>query len=270
MYEYAVEEVTVPGYGTDVHGEVWTPDDPNGAGVVLCHGYAGGRSDLYDLAGMLCDEGFKVMVYDERCHGASTAEFDLDGMVDDATTVVGYMRDLLDDGNVGIFGHSMGGYVASRVAASDAPVDALVTWGSPTSLSDAAESYPMGSVVRWLYRIGIHRLLHFPYNRHGIHAADFGELIEKVLDPTQENLRNVAKDISPTPHTIIHGTNDRTVFPRNADAIYEATGGSAEMVWVEDGRHVLSIFFPEADERPPRQVALETAVDRFKRYLLDT
>lgn len=267
---YTVEPVTVPGNGAVLHGEVWTPGNTNGAGVVLCHGYVGDRTNQYDLAQMLYDEGFTVMLYDERGHAASEAEFDLHGMVDDATTAVSYLRDRIGGGKVGLFGHSMGGYVTGCAAGRDASIDGVVTWGAPTSMLDATKSYPGGEAVRWIHDVGLHERMHFPFELLHLHIDDFCNFVDKIMDPGQPNVKDTAANIG-MPYTIIHGTEDQTVLPSNAEDIHAATGGTAELLWIQGGHHSFALENPaDPEDRDPvtRRIAMEAAVERFKQYLL--
>ncbi|MDP7080945.1 MAG: alpha/beta hydrolase [Candidatus Undinarchaeales archaeon] len=265
---YTVEQVTVPGDGAELIGEVWTPDDPNGAGVVLCHGYKGSRANHYDLAQMLYDEGFTVLLYDERAHAASEADFDLRGMMDDSSTAVEWLRDRVDGDKVGLFGHSMGGYVTASSAALYGNMDCLVTWGAPISMRTATKDHADGRLPRFLYFSQLYRILHIPFTRDFLHVDDLGALVADVMDPDQPNLTELAAKID-VPYTIIHGTEDDEVLPYNAEGIHKAAGGSTELAWVPGGHHNLDPLHPYADDDGTRVVAMETAVERFKRYLLD-
>lgn len=271
MYGREVEDIIVPGDGSTIHGEVWTPGESNGRGVVLCHGYAGSRSDLYDLADRLCDEGFSVMLYDERGHGDSTDPLDIEGMARDASSAVGYLRGRLGGEKVGLFGHSMGGYVAALAESGGAGADALVTWAAPTSVRASSDTVPLARIARWLYDRDVHRYLHLPFHWYGLHTDDFGALVEAAMYEGQPDLRDRAGRIE-APYTIVHGTEDRAVLPSHARAIHEATGGRAELVWIEGGEHCL---FPgdgieDANADPEgRHASLEAVVGAFKRHLLD-
>lgn len=103
--------------GLTLHTHAWLPDGTPRATVVLVHGYAehAGRYDAFARA--LVEEGVAVRALDLRGHGRSEGPRaqveDFHHFVDDLTRFV----EGLDEGAGGprfLFGHSMGGLVATR------------------------------------------------------------------------------------------------------------------------------------------------------------
>lgn len=265
---YMVEQVHLDVNGATMHGEIWAPSNTNGAGVVIAHGYNGTRANHYDLAQMLYDDGFTVLLYDQRAHATSTDDFHLQGMADDAAFAVDYLREQLDGGKVGLFGHSMGGYLTARSVAEGADPDVLVTWGAPTSMRDSTMDHPDGSLSRFLYRSGLSRILHIPFGKEFIKVDSVGNLVNEIMDPVQPNLKEITADIE-VPYTIIHGTDDDVVPMHNAEAIHQASGERAELLLVPGGHHLLDPTDPMSGDTGTRRVAMDAAVGRFVEHLLN-
>ncbi len=265
---YMVEQVHLDANGVTIHGEVWSPPNANGAGVVIAHGYNGTRANHYDLAQMLYDEGFTVLLYDQRAHATSTDDFHLQSMANDADFAVDYLREQLGGGKVGLFGHSMGGYLTARSVAEGADPEVLVTWGAPTSMRDSTMDHPDGKLSRFLYQSGLSRILHIPFGKEFIQVDSVGCLVNEIMDPAQPNLKEMAADIK-VPYTIIHGTDDDVVPMYNAESIHQASGGHAELLLVPGGHHLLDPTDPMSGDTGTRRVAMDAAVARFVDHLLD-
>ncbi len=119
----------------------------DGPGLFLVHGFGGAKEDFGDHLDTLA-EGYRVVAFDHRGHGASDGPDDpdrytLDRLADDTIAVA----DALGLDTFRLLGHSMGGMVAQRVVlAHAARVDALVLMdtapgpvpGSDPELMDAA------------------------------------------------------------------------------------------------------------------------------------
>ena len=101
--------------------------EPSSEPVILLHGFGGSRSNLLALAAYLRLAGFDNVSYFEYPRRQS---------LDDSAAQLGRVADEKSDGNgVHLIGHSLGGTVARRYAAS-APkgaVRSLITLGSPYS-----------------------------------------------------------------------------------------------------------------------------------------
>ncbi len=151
----AYEDVRVPvGEGADVHG--WfvpaAAGEDRGA-VLFCHGNAGTIADRLDTLEILHELGFAVMLFDYRGYGNSAGRPSERGTYDDARAAWRHLTEQrgFAPAKIVVFGRSLGGAVAARLAQETAPA-ALVVESSFSSVPDLArELYPF-LPVGWLCR----------------------------------------------------------------------------------------------------------------------
>jgi len=110
-------EMEVPGCtDTSLHGQVWLPDTPPRAVIIISHGLAEHCGRYAELAGRLVERGFAVYALDHRGHGrsggprANIERFDY--VVSDLGTFVGRAQREHPGVPVILLGHSMGGAIA--------------------------------------------------------------------------------------------------------------------------------------------------------------
>jgi pimeloyl-ACP methyl ester carboxylesterase len=104
--------VTVNG----IHVHYWVRGPESGAPVVLVHGLGGRSEDWHNLAPYLVAVGFRVFMPDLPGYGQSDKPKDFSySIADEADAVVGFM-DALGLRQVDLGGHSMGGWIAQRIA----------------------------------------------------------------------------------------------------------------------------------------------------------
>jgi len=90
-------------------GSVFAIEAGNGPTVILGHGLTGDHTHWSPVAHRLLAEGFRVIIFDQRGHGKSTAGSEglsLEGLAHDVATVI---TELGGDDKVIIVGHSLGG-----------------------------------------------------------------------------------------------------------------------------------------------------------------
>jgi len=123
------------------------------ATVLFCHGNAGDMGDRVGSIRTFHDLGFNVMIFDYRGYGTSSGKPTEKGTYLDAAAAWGYLvkeRGTAPD-RIVIFGRSLGGAVAARLAAQVKP-GALILESTFTSARDmAAQMFPY-LPVRWLAR----------------------------------------------------------------------------------------------------------------------
>ena len=129
----------------DVDGvRIHVQDLGDGPAVVLISGF-GLDHELWDRqVRLLTDRGFRVLCVDQRGHGFSDAPlhgYDIDRLAADLVAAL----DRLEIGTATVVGHSFGGQVAFRAAAT-APelVTGLVLVGSNGVRASRSESFPFG------------------------------------------------------------------------------------------------------------------------------
>ena len=260
--------------GATIAGDVFEPDTPNGHGVVLCHGFGSNRSELYDVAEALRDEGFTVLAYDERAHGQSGGSFNLDTMVDDVHAAREYLENAYDVDRIGVFGHSLGGYLAARAGAEQNGFDAVVTWAAAISprqvLKDTQRDFELWDL--WVEFVGRH--LHYSSSYKELHIDDMGDYLANLYDRDQVQADDSVTVLGDVPYTLIQGDADKVVSMHHAEVI--AAAADAELVVVSNcGHSCLSthseppFYLPEPDRPEARRKVIATTVDRFLRYLVD-
>jgi uncharacterized protein len=145
---YTAEEVTFENGDVTLAGTLTVPltDGPHPA-IVLVTGSGpqnrdeaiGGSNTIKPfalLADGLTRAGIAVLRYDDRGVGESTGEFASSSLVDfasDAGAAIDYLlsRDDINPDQIGLAGHSEGGYVAAMLGATDSDLDFLISLAGP-------------------------------------------------------------------------------------------------------------------------------------------
>ncbi len=118
---------------------------PTGVTVLVLPGNAGSRVLRAPLARALAGAGFAVLLLDYRGYGGNPGFPTEDGLAADARAAHRFLVEErgVDPGRLVLFGESLGGAVATRLAV-ERPVAALVLRSPFTSLADiAAVHYPV-------------------------------------------------------------------------------------------------------------------------------
>lgn len=105
-------------------------------GIVIAHGWSSNAAKLFRTAKHMSHEGFSVLLYDARAHGAS----DWDGpmtvfrLSEDVVAAVSYLctREDVDPDRIGVLGHSMGGSASLLAASRDGRIRAVVSCAAPS------------------------------------------------------------------------------------------------------------------------------------------
>ncbi len=103
--------------------------------IVIAHGWSSNAAKLLRSAKHISREGFSVLLYDARAHGAS----DWDGpmtvfrLSEDVVAALDYLctREDIDPGRIGVLGHSMGGSASILAASRDERIRAVVSCAAP-------------------------------------------------------------------------------------------------------------------------------------------
>lgn len=137
------------------------------------------------------------------------------------SAVIDYLEglDQVDAGRLGVFGPSMGGYLAPRSAARDHRIKACAASGG---------SFDRSRIINRL-----DDPFEFARNAHIWKIYDKERLAEVLR---QSTLEGVAQEIR-CPLLILHGTRD-FVPMEQAERLYAAAGGPKELVVIGDGNHV--------------------------------
>lgn len=209
------------------------PDLPAGrvAGMVMCHGFTGHKAETHRLfvnaARSFAAAGLAVLRFDFRGSGDSAGEFremTISREIADAQAALDYLcsRTEVDPGRVGVLGLSLGGCVAACLAGRDPRVQALVLW--------AALAHPQRLFQRLLPGLADRETL--DANGWEIGRAFLDD--SRALLPLEEIKRYAG------PALVVHGSQDQSVPPTDADDYCEALGARGELHLVEGADHVFS------------------------------
>jgi pimeloyl-ACP methyl ester carboxylesterase len=212
-YPFPVHDVgiAIPGKpGQTLHGW-WIPAaNPRAKVVLYLHGNDGNVSTSMDGIAPLRELGNSVFMIDYRGYGASGGGFPSEaGVYQDAQSAWDYLvhERGMNPANLFIYGHSLGGAIATELALRHPEAAGLVVESSFTSIYDMAmleARYALLPVNLFL-------------NQRFDSIAKVGQLRLPVL--------------------YIHGTADETVPFEMGQALYRATPAARGFVAVPSGKH---------------------------------
>lgn len=110
-----------------IFARLWLPEGPPQAVLQICHGMGEHSARYADFAGYLCGLGFAVCCHDHRGHGQTVAAEEPRGyfgkrdgwglLVNDALALGEILQQRFPGLPLLLFGHSMGSFIASAMAA---------------------------------------------------------------------------------------------------------------------------------------------------------
>jgi alpha-beta hydrolase superfamily lysophospholipase len=104
---------------------LFLPEEPATAGVLILHGAGSAKESHFDFGRLAAANGMAALSYDARGHGRSDGEFG-PAAIDDATALLGLLRERAGVSSVALRGSSMGGFQAILAAANDGNAAAVV------------------------------------------------------------------------------------------------------------------------------------------------
>lgn len=197
----------------------WFLPNPSSKDVIIvCHGYVQNKSFMLEGAKALYEAGYNVVLFDFRGQGESDYSPITFGYKEkyDVFAVVEYVlsKEELSGGDVGIYGHSMGGATAIIAAAQTPAIEAVVTDGAYSRLTDAKPAIPLAPVLTPM-------------------VFFFGGVMVGTSAWEIVPADYVGK-ISPRPILIIHGDADTLIPVEDAYELYQRAGKPKEL-WIIPG-----------------------------------
>lgn len=208
--------------------------------IIICHGFIGNRIGIDRLfvktANHLSKEGNIVVRFDYGGCGESEGEYGKTGLTElihQTIQVINYSSRLMkvNQDNITLLGHSLGGATAVLTAARDKRVKRLILW--------APSGNPYKDILT-IVRVDPLQLLHendfFDYQGYHLYKSFFESL--RPYDPMKE-APFVSGDV-----LIIHGTDDLDIPHSYCQQYYEAFSkrqrGTCSIKLIEKANHTFS------------------------------
>lgn len=264
--------------GVELFTQRWIPaeSDTLRAAVALVHGHAEHSGRYAHVAGYLNQHAIAVYAYDQRGFGRSegrrayVASFDV--LLDDLALFLDRVRTQMPDGPLFLFGHSMGGAVATLYVLERSDNFAGLILSSPAIEVDA----DVPSILRLLSDV-ISRILPIlptihtpedllsrdsnvvdaakndPLNYHGRVLARTGAEMLQASRRIQRKMSTLA-----LPFLILHGTADQLTDPGGSRALYSQARSSDKTLNLYPG------LYHETFNEPEKEQVLNDIVEWLK------
>jgi pimeloyl-ACP methyl ester carboxylesterase len=205
--------------GLTLHG--WYIPSQNGAAIIAAHGIGGNRTGCLELAQVLVQEGYGVLLFDLRAHGESEGDTTTYGGADVQAAAV-YLKgqDDVDPDRIGAFGVSLGGLVVVQAAADSQDIRAVVADGAaPATFSDLPRP---GILAHWL---------DLPFQ-----WTTFQVWKHEGVNVSAVPITEAVAEIAPRPVLLISGARSR--FERDLQLkIYAAAGEPKTLFEIAEAGH---------------------------------
>ena len=203
------DDVKLPLKGDQLAGW-WVPSDaPKARTLLYLHGNAANVAANQDHVLRLRDSGLNVFIIDYRGYGHSTGGPPRESLLyEDAERAWEYLvaERHIPPRHIVIYGHSLGGAVAVKLASSHPEAGALITEGTYTSIADMAD----GSFAAYLP-------------------------LRLILTERMDSISKIGS--LPLPKLIIHGDADTMVPPSMAQRLYNAAADPKQIAMIPGGGH---------------------------------
>jgi predicted acyl esterase len=233
--------------------------------VMLFHGLAGTRASMAPIAqGFLANQGYAVLAYDARGHGASGGLVTLDGPREmaDLRAAFAWLTSRADvsDTQVGAMGFSLGGGAVLRAAVEGVPFKAIVPAITWTDLYDALapQGWPKtGAIANFLQSVHTWEPTVYGIAQDAIRNQNVPAV--KAFTAQRSSLAEL-KSLS-TPTFFIQGRRDYAFDIAQAKAGYKAVKGPKRL-YLGDLGHA-----PAANPAAETPHYLTEAREWFDRFL---
>jgi pimeloyl-ACP methyl ester carboxylesterase len=250
------------------HLAVWDVGDAEAPVVVLPHCWGCSHAIWIPVARRLVESGHRVVLYDQRGHGASsrgTAELSIETLANDLAAVLA-ARDATD---VVLGGHSMGGMTIMSLATHrpevlKARARALVLVATAAADNGMPSAQAERLAVSLITSPVVSRALRSSRGHHFVRNAFGVDPVRAHLDLTRNlfgdcdgsvrggylrsmSSMNLLEGIASVdiPTTVMVGSRDRLTVPARAHQIVAAIPG-ARLVTLENRGHMLPLEDPDA------------------------
>lgn len=245
-----------------------TPPAGGWPGVMLFHGLGGTRASVAPIAtGFLVNQGYAVLAYDARGHGASGGVVTLDGPREmaDVRAAFAWFTGLptVSDTQIGALGISLGGGAVLRAAVEGVPFKAIVPVITWTNLYDALapQGWPKtGAIATFLQSVQRWDPTAYAIAQDAIRSENTDTV--KAFSAQRSSLAGLPA--LKTPAFFIQGRRDYAFDISQAVAGYNAIGGPKRIYFGDLGHAPAGN--PEA-EKPHYLTEAREWFDRFLKGL---
>jgi dienelactone hydrolase len=216
------ERVEIPFDGTTIAGVLRLPTGPGPHPlVILIPGLDSAKEEFRPTEDLFLSRGIATLSVDGP--GQGEAEYDLAIRADwevPGAAIIDFACALpdIDQGRIGIWGVSLGGYYAARVASGDERIRACIALSGPYRLGDAWDQMPELSRAAFTVR------------------SKSGSDAEAKRRAAALSMAGRAERIT-APLLIVAGKLDRIFSWTGAERLAQETGENAELLLLEDGNH---------------------------------
>lgn len=225
-----------------------TKEDSSKGIMILVHGIGGCKEHFLGLAGQLAEIGVESIVFDLRAHGKSGGEFCTYGYHEknDIRRIVDYVKGIVPDKKIGIWGNSLGGAIAIQSLEIDSRIEFGIIESTFCDLSEVVYEYQK----RFAMGIGLKIV-----SDHALKQA--GEIAH--FEPDSVKPINSVKQIT-QPVFIAHGDSDDNISFQNGKELYNHLK-SKDKIWypVKNGEHT-GLFVSGGEDY---KIAIEEFIQRM-------
>ena len=213
--------------GLELEGYHYTPENSNDKWVLIIHGYGHNHKHMYPFAGFYLDNGYNVLMVDQRAAGESEGEWLTMGAAESQDIALWTQEIARRNSNakITLFGVSMGSATAMLAAARSDITNV-------TSLVEDCGYTNMMDVVRLLHS-------NIPAMQSLLSAQDLPVLDTVASVFTGYNLSDAAPldsiSAAKMPSLFITGTEDAVVPVSALTALYDASGADVKEKFIVDG-----------------------------------
>lgn len=192
--------------------------------VLMIMGLDSAKEEMHTNEQVFLDRGMATLAVDGL--GQGEAEYDLPicpEFEQPVAAIVDWIeaRDDLDEGRIGIWGVSLGGYSAPRAAAYEARIRACISLTGPFDFAEAFDRAP-------------------PLTRAAFTARAFCDTEDAAREVAARMTLAEAAPRIRCPLHVVGGALDRVLPPDHAARQAEAAAGPVTLTMVEDGTHVVN------------------------------
>ncbi|MCW5808329.1 MAG: lysophospholipase, partial [Deltaproteobacteria bacterium] len=237
--------------GTQLFGRHWAADGDAKAAFVIMHGLKDHSANYAALAKQLTAAGYSVHAFDLRGHGRSAgkrvAPASWMDYVDDLDRFLTTVEQREPKKKVFLFGHSMGGAIATLTAERHEPKVAGLVLSAPAVQIDAPPLLIAATVMSGALSPKAPALnlanRDFSSDPAVVKALGADPLVSQPAGPARTAAGLVAgmreiwahADRLTMPLLALHGTKDRLTAPSGSRALVRAAGGTDRTLKIYDG-----------------------------------